>query len=127
MKLSVIIISYKSETLLKKLLLEIPSRHQITIIENSLLKITKKNIEKKFKNTKVIIPSENLGYASAVNLAFDKCKNNFILMITPDVKIDNKAIIKLENFIKKFQKFTLLSPVYKKQNIHRNYSLLNSN
>ena len=127
MNLSVIIVSYKSEKLLKRLLYVIPTRYQITIIENSLLQKTKENIEKKFNNTKVIIPSKNLGYATAVNLAFNSCKNNFILMITPDVKITKKMILRLEKFIKKFQKFTLLAPVYKNKKIHKNYDLLNSN
>ena len=126
MKLSVIIISYKSEKLLKELLYKIPSRYQITIIENSLLKTTKKNIEKKFKNAKVIIPPKNLGYASAFNLAFSKCINNFILMITPDVKISNKMIVRIEKFVKSFQKFTVLAPVYKNQQIHKNFNLLRS-
>ncbi len=126
MKLSVIIISYKSEKLLKELLHKIPSRYQITIIENSLLQTTKKNIEKKFKNTKVIIPSTNLGYASAFNLAFSKCINNFILMITPDVKISNKMIVRVEKFVKSFQKFTVLAPVYRNQKIHKNFNLLSS-
>ncbi len=126
MKLSVIIISYKSEKLLKNLINKIPNKYQITVVENSLLKTTKNNIEKKFKNTKVIIPPKNLGYATAVNLAFNNSKNNFILMMTPDVKITNYMILRLEKFIKNFQKFTLLAPVYKNQNIHKNYNLLNT-
>ena len=36
-----------------------------------------KMLEKKFKNVNVIIPSENLGYAKAFNLAFKKCKNKY--------------------------------------------------
>ena len=47
-------------------------------------------------------------------------------MMTPDVKITNYMILRLEKFIKNFQKFTLLAPVYKNQNIHKNYNLLNT-
>ncbi len=125
MNLSVIIVSYKSEKLLKNLLRTIPSRYQVTIIENSLSQTTKKSVEKKFKNTNVLIPPKNLGYAAAVNLAFSKCKHNFILVITPDVKINIKMILNLEKFVKIFQKFTLIAPVYKNDEIHKNYALLN--
>ena len=70
MKLSFIIISYKSDHLLNSLLKKIPKKHEIIIIENSLQKKTKQKIEKKYKNSKVIIPKKNLGYASAFNKAF---------------------------------------------------------
>ena len=121
MKLSVIIISYHSNHLLKKILKIIPKKYQILIVENSLLKSTK-NLEKKFKNTKVIIPKENLGYAKAFNLAFNICKNNFILTLTPDTLIKKNVILEIEKTILKFKDFTLLAPEYKNQQIYRNFT-----
>ena len=66
MKLSVVIVSYKSDHLLEKILKDFSKKHEIIIIENSLQASTKKNIEKKYSNAKVIIPPTNLGYAAAL-------------------------------------------------------------
>ena len=121
MKLSVIIISYESDHLLKKILVKIPKKYEIIIIENSRLKTTK-NFEKKFKNVKVIIPYENLGYARGFNLALKKCKNNLILTLTPDVIINKNLLYQLENFLKIFSNFTLAAPVYKNQKIFQNFT-----
>ena len=125
MKLSVIIISFNSEHLLKKLLLKIPKKHQVIVIENSQSRLTKK-LEKKFKNLKVIMPKENLGYSKGFNLAVKHCKNHLILTLTPDVKIDKKLISKLEKFLLIFKNFTLIAPEYKNQKIYKNFAPLNN-
>ncbi len=121
MKLSVIIISYKSDHLLNNLLKYIPKKYQIIIVENSRSFLIKKKIEKKFKNTKVIIPEINLGYARAFNKAFKECRNKKVLTLTPDVIINKKLIKNLENIIKKFKDFYLIAPEYKNQKIYKNY------
>ncbi len=125
MKLSVIIISFQSDHLLKKILMNFPKKYQIIIVENSMLKTTKK-LEKKFKNINVLTPNENLGYSKAFNLALKKCKNNFVLTITPDVLINKNLIIKIEKIIKKLKNFTLLAPEYKNQKIYKNYTPINT-
>ena len=120
MKLSVIIISFQSNHLLIKILKKLPKKYQIIIVENSTLQSTK-NLEKKFKNTKVIIPECNLGYAKAFNLAMGECKNNFVLTLTPDVLIEKNMILKLEKFLVRFKNFSLLAPEYKNQKIYKNF------
>ncbi len=97
------------------------NNHQVIIIENSMLQSTKK-LEKKFKNVDVVIPTENLGYAKAFNLALKKCKNDFVLTITPDVLVNKRLIEKIEKIIDKFKKFTLLAPEYKNQRIYKNFT-----
>ena len=89
MNLSIIIVSYNSEKLLNKIIKKIPKENEIIIIENSLKVDVKKDFEKKYNNTKVIIPAKNLGYASAFNLGFKKSKNNYVLSLTPDVIINS--------------------------------------
>ena len=126
MKLSVIIISFKSDHLLNKLLINIPKKYQIIIVENSRSHITKKKIEKKFNNTKVIIPETNLGYARAFNKAFKDCKNQIVLTLTPDVLINKKLIAKLENIVKKLKNFYLIAPEYKNKKTHKNYQTISS-
>ncbi len=121
MKLSFIIISFKSYHLLEKLLSKIPRQHEIIIVENSLEVETKYKIEKKYKNSKVIIPKENLGYSTAFNKAFKMCKNNFLITISPDVKIEKKLFKKIENLLLKFKNFSLLAPEYRNKKIYQNF------
>ena len=127
MNLSIIIVSYKSDHLLESLIKKFSLKHEIIIVENSLQYSTKKNIEKKFKNSKVIIPAENLGYASAFNLAMKKCKNNFIITLTPDVLISRKLIHGIEKLLNRFNKFSLLAPEYKNKKIYQNYTPIMNN
>ena len=122
MKLSFIIISYKSDHLLNNLLNKISKKHEVIVIENSLQKKTKYKIEKKFKNSKVIIPSKNLGYASAFNKAFKLSKNNFLITLTPDVVINKKLILQIEILINRFKNFHLMAPEYRNQKIYRNFT-----
>ena len=113
--------------MLRNILRKIPKNFQVIVVENSLLKLTKKKLEKKFKNVEVIIPSKNLGYSSAFNLAYKKCKYNFVLTFTPDVKFNSNLISKLVKIIKSFKNFTLLAPVYKNDKIYKNYQVTQRN
>ena len=122
MNLSIIIISYKSDHLLVNLIKKFSSKHEIIIVENSLQKKTKANLEKKFKNAKVILPKKNLGYASAFNLALKKSRFNFVITLTPDVLINKKLVIDIEKLLKSFNKFSLLAPEYNNKKIYCNYT-----
>ncbi len=110
---------------MKKILKKIPNKHQVIIVENSLDKKIKKNIESNFKNSKVFIPKENLGYAAAFNFGFKKCDNNFVLTLTPDVNISKDFLIKLVKIVSSFKNFTLLAPEYKNQKVYKNYEPIN--
>ncbi len=126
MKFSILIVTFKSEHLLGKLLKKIPKKHQIIIVENSGCTRTKKNIEKNFKNTKVLTPPKNLGYASAFNLGLKKCKHKLVLTLTPDINMSKILINQLEKIVKTFKNFTILAPEYKNQKIHKNYFPINN-
>lgn len=127
MKLSVVIISFKSDHLLSNLISKFPRNYEIIIIENSLQKKTKINFEKKFKNIKVFIPSKNLGYAGGVNMGVKKSKNSLVLIVTADINFSKIMIKNFENCVKNFNDFSLLAPVYKNNKIHRNYKIFNNN
>ena len=105
----------------------LPKNFEVIVIENSLDVKMKKNIEKKFKNTNVIIPSKNLGYATAFNLGYSRCKNKFVLTITPDVILNRQLISKIQKVLKSFKNFTLMAPEYKNQKIYKNYSPISDN
>ena len=121
MNLSAVIVSFKSENLIDKVLNKLSRLKEVIIIENSQQRYFKKKIEKKYKNVRVIIPPKNLGYAKAFNIGYKICKSDYVLTLTPDVKFENNTIKNIINLIKSFKNFTLIAPEYKNQKIHKNF------
>ena len=76
--LTLVFSSYQSKHLLQKILKRFQNKYKTIIIENSLDIKIKVFLEKKFKNTEVIIPKENLGLARSYNLGFKKAKTKFL-------------------------------------------------
>ena len=123
MNLSIVIVSYKSDHLIENIILSCPANFEIIIIENSKNKDLKIKLEKKYSNVEVIIPEENLGYGTAINVGLNNSKNNYVFFITPDAEIDKKCFQDILELIKKFSDFTLLAPTYFNEKTHKNYSI----
>jgi len=120
MNLSVVIIAYKSNHLLDELIKDIPQNFEIIIVENSLDQNIKK-IEKKYNNVRVIFPEKNLGLGKAINLGLHESKNNFVWCVCPDVKISTSCYNEFLSLLNNFEDFSLISPTYNDEKIHKNY------
>ena len=113
MKITIIIISYKSLNNLIKCINSIGQKRKIIIIENSNDHNLKKIIEKKFKNTSVYLNKKNLGWAKASNMGLKKVKTDFAYSINPDIKISEANLLKIEKtIISKKILFDLATPIY---------------
>ena len=123
MNLSIVIVSYKSDHLMEKLISDCPDYFEIIVIENSLNTDLKTKLEDKFRNVSVYVPKENLGYGTAINLGISKSKNNFIFCMTPDVEIDRKCYDGIIKIINNFKNFSILAPTYMDESIHKNYMI----
>ena len=95
MNFSIVIVTFKSEHLIENLIKSIPQSIEILIVENSLNSSLKLDLEKKYENTKVIIPPNNLGYAKALNLGVQSSKNNFVLCLVADVFFETQVFLKI--------------------------------
>ena len=93
--LCVIVVSFKSQTKILKLIKNLNKSIAVTIIENSKDINLKLAIEKKYKNVKVIIPKYNRGIAYSINLATKKTKKKYIMYLASDINVKNNQIIKL--------------------------------
>jgi GT2 family glycosyltransferase len=118
-ELTIVFSSYQSQHLLIKLLKQLHKKYKILIIENSLDRKIKKNLEKKFSGIEVIIPNKNLGLAKSFNLGIKKSKTKFVFLNNPDIKIKNQAIKDLITVSKKIKNFGIISPTYKIQKIYK--------
>lgn len=109
-KFTIILISFYSHNHIRYLLSKIYKDYKIIIIENSLSKKFKKEIENDYKNTKVIIPKKNLGNGGGINLAIKNIKTKYALYLDIDVTISRNTINKLYNACIKNKNWAVISP-----------------
>ena len=89
MSVTIIIVSYKSDSRIKKCLKNLGKKHSKIIIETSGDKNLKINLEKRYPKTKVIL-SSNIGYGAAMNYGVKKAKTKYVFMTTPDIIFKNQ-------------------------------------
>ena len=124
--LTVVIPSFHSSRLIEERILEIDKKIPIIIIENSKNINFKKKIENKYKNVKVIIPDENLGFGKAVNIGIKESDTSMVFLSQPDVKLIDNCINKLIECTKNFEDFSILTPYDKNNKLFNNYEVYNS-
>ena len=144
-KLTIIIITYKSEDIIYNFIKKIPKNIKTLIVENSKNFELKKNIEEKFINTTVYL-KENNGFSSAFNLAVEKVDTEYFLHLSPDILLNFDDIDIFFDYAKKLDnKFCALGPRFintkkrghiqiddnleigKIRSIHGSYMLFNKN
>jgi len=113
--ITLILVTYRSEKLILKNL-EVLKKFSTIIVDNSnseKLEI----IIKKYENIKLIRSSKNLGYGKANNLAVSFANTPFILIINPDIILNENSISALfEEFLKDPENIGILGPsLYDKQ------------
>ncbi len=95
-KLSIVIVTYKSDEKILNCLKSISSEIPVIIIENSNNEEFKKKIEKNHSNVKCVLTGENKGYAASNNIGLSKVKTKYALVLNPDTILKNDAI---KNFL----------------------------
>jgi len=109
-KLTIILITFKSEKKIYSFVKKIPKSVNVVIIENSNNYLLKKYLEKKYKNIKVFI-KKNEGVSASLNYAVKKTKTTYFLQISPDILFNFKDLKKFFNFANKVSdKFAALGP-----------------
>ncbi len=111
MDLTIVIVSFKSEDILHRCIKSIDKKYPIIVIENSIDKKLKLELEQKYLNVNCILPKENLGYGGGNNLGLSKVKTNYTLILNPDVILMENSI---ENFfitVSKLPNFGIIAPI----------------
>ncbi len=113
MSITIILVSYKSDSRIDRCLKKIGNKYNKIIIETSKDNNLKANLEKKYSKTKVIL-SSNIGYGAAMNFGVKKAKTKYVFMTTPDILLNNNTLKNLLIAAKKLKdNFAFLSPVTK--------------
>ena len=111
MDITIVIVSFKSEDILHRCIKSIDKKYPIIVVENSIDKKLKLELEQKYLNVNCILPKENLGYGGGNNLGLSKVKTNYTLILNPDVILMENSI---ENFfitVSKFPNFGIIAPI----------------
>ncbi|MCL4393085.1 glycosyltransferase family 2 protein [Patescibacteria group bacterium] len=111
MKLSIILVNYKTKNLLQNCIKSIKSKYSYEIIvlnnspEENLVSIRKIN-----HRVKIIENKENIGFAKACNKGVDKAKGEYVMLLGTDTIILNNSIDKLILFLEKNKDYCVVSP-----------------
>jgi GT2 family glycosyltransferase len=119
---SIVIVTFKSESVIDQCLRSIGNNIQIIIIENSNNKKFKREIEKRYKNVKCYLSKKNLGMGAGNNLGIKYAKTDYVLILNPDVILKKEAINEIKLAAKKKPSFTIIAPISSNKN-YPNYKL----
>ena len=116
--LTIIITTFKSEDNIDKCLNSIDPNVKVIVVENSGNNIFKKNIEEKFLNVDCVLTNNNLGYGKANNIALNKVKTDYSLILNPDTILDKNALSNFFIIAKKNMNFSIIAPLQSKTEFH---------
>ena len=108
--LTIIIVTYKSDEIIYKFIRKIPKKIAVIVVENSKNIELKKNLEKRYKNTKVYL-RKNEGVSSSLNFGVKKTKTKYLIHLSPDLALDFNQIKTFFKYANKLNNnFSALGP-----------------
>jgi len=123
--LSIVIVTFKSEAVVYDCINSIGNDIEIIVIENSNNIKFKENLEKIYSNVSCTISMKNLGMGAGNNAGIKRINNDFILILNPDVILENSTIDELVSASKNIQNYAILAPISSDID-YPNYKVLNS-
>ena len=107
---TVLIITYKNEQTIHKLINKFSNHYRVIVVENSKNITFKKELEKKYKNLSCILTYSNLGFSKACNIGLKKIKTKYALLLSSDVDINYLKIKKIEKTASTINDFSVIAP-----------------
>lgn len=105
MDLSIIIVSFNTQELLRNCLRSVLSQEglkfEVWVVDNASTDESAEMVEKEFLKVKLIKNKENLGFAKANNLALKKTKGRFLFLLNPDTIVKDQMLVKIADFMEK--------------------------
>ena len=109
-KLSVVIVTFRSDSKIYTCLNSIPKDTSIFVVENSNNINFKHEIERKYPNVKCILTGSNKGYSIANNIGLELVKTRYALVLSPDTLLEKNVIKNFLEFTKKKSDFWIVGP-----------------
>ena len=118
-----VIVTYKSNEILKKCLNYLPIESKKIIVENSKDNLFKIELENNYLNLRCYLTGSNLGYGVANNFGVKKSTTDYIFILNPDVEIEFQSINEILKILNNVN-FDLAAPINLKEK--NNYNFNNS-
>ena len=104
MKLSVIVVNYNVEYFLEQCLHSVETALQgidseVFVVDNHSVDGSVRMLNKKFPEVKLIVNTENVGFAKANNQAIHQAKGEYILLLNPDTLVESDTFAKTIAFM----------------------------
>jgi GT2 family glycosyltransferase len=123
--LSIVIVTFKSESVIHDCIKSIGNDINIIVIENSNNSEFKENLEKTYTNVSCVLSPKNLGMGAGNNFGIKKVKTDFVLILNPDVILESLTISELIKSSHEISNFAILAPISINSN-YPNYKLINN-
>ena len=108
-QITVVIVLYNSSNLIFDCLNSL-NKFSIILVDNGKNLHLLEKLQKR-KNIKIISKNKNLGYAKAVNFAFELIKSPYFLTLNPDITIDENSIFRLLETASKNKNCAIAAPL----------------
>ena len=118
--LTICMVSFHSDEIIKKTLETIPTKYQVLITDNAISENLKSNLERSFKNVNVITPSFNLGNGGGINFALNKINTKYVLYLDVDTEFEKNTIDKLLQIAEIEKDWAIIAPNLKDYIYKRN-------
>ena len=109
--LSIVIVTFKSEMVIHECIKSIDKDIKIIVVENSNNSQFKDELERTYNNVSCVLSSKNLGMGVGNNIGIKKAKTDFVLILNPDVILENSTIKELIIASQKVTNFSILAPI----------------
>ena len=105
MNLSIVIVSFNTQKILKNCLNSIfqnrfKGKLEVIVIDNNSLDGSSSMVEKEFNKVVLVKNKENVGFAKAVNQGIKKSKGKFVLLLNSDIIVKENSLNLLFDFTK---------------------------
>ena len=120
-----IIVTYKSESVIKTCLDTLPKHSKKIIVENSKNIELKNDLESNYDNIEVIM-NENLGMGASNNVGIHLSKTKYVYILNPDAKFKENTIGNLLRTTQNIKDFSIISPKHE-DDTYPNYKIYTNN
>jgi GT2 family glycosyltransferase len=105
MDLSIIIVSWNVKDKLKENLKALYKSQgdfsfEVIVVDNNSADATVATIKQEFPQVKLIANQDNFGFAKANNQGIKIAQGNFILLLNPDMRVNNDTLVNVLNWMK---------------------------
>ena len=123
--LSIVIVTFKSEAVIHECIKSIDKGIKIIVIENSNNLQFKDELEAAYNNVSCELSPDNLGMGAGNNIGIKKAETDFVLILNPDVILENSTISEIILAAQKISNFAIIAPISSDIN-YPNYKLENN-